>query len=86
MVTNMIGKGEFESLMEVATWRPSEVAITAESLRHKSLQCADLASSSVTADARQVLSGMAADYEREAEQLEKAVEILQRLFPEKASN
>jgi hypothetical protein len=70
---------ESQPRMDVAAERPDQLESRARSLRERSLQCSELAETSVTPEAKEVLSSMAVDLEREAEELERALVEMRRV-------
>jgi hypothetical protein len=76
----MMMQVEVEPLMQVARVQPEDVRSKARSLRQQSRQCSDLAETSVTADAQQVLAARAQELHREADQIEHALLTIGRLY------
>lgn len=80
----MISAAELEPLLRIPEFHPTHVRKQAASLRQRSRQCAELADTSLTVDARQVFASLAEDLGKEADQLEDALVAMQRIFGESA--
>ena len=76
----MASAAELEPLKRVAGLPPPEVLTKAQSIRSRSRQCAELAESCITAEGRAVLSGLATQLGKEADELEKAVLAVRRSY------
>ena len=61
---------------------PAEIRRQAEELREKSRHCSELAASCLTDEGKQVLTGMAGQYDGEADQLEHMLNTMKTIYAE----
>lgn len=80
------GELDLAPLKQLVKFRPAQVRSRAGKLRQRSVECADLAVSCVTLDARRVLSTIAQDLEREADELEATLRLIRRLYSERSED